>query len=90
MAERPPLYWARSNTVLPGWTVPIESDRDVDELVAKVADAGGSFVKAFGKWDGGFSDCCAAARRRDLSAWWWIQARRSFRIFQSIHFSPSA
>ena len=51
MAERPPLYWAGSNTVLPGWTVPIESDRDVDELVAKVADAGGSFVKAFGKWD---------------------------------------
>jgi hypothetical protein len=51
MAERPPLYWAQYNTMLPGITVPIESERDVDELVTKISDAGGSFVKAFGKWD---------------------------------------
>jgi hypothetical protein len=51
LAERPPLYWDQTNTILPGFTVPIESERDVNELVSKVADAGGTFIKAFGKWD---------------------------------------
>lgn len=51
LAERPPLYWARYNTMLPGFTVPIESERDVDALVSKIAAAGGAFVKVFGKWD---------------------------------------
>jgi hypothetical protein len=51
LAERPPLFWAHYNEKLPGLTVPIESEADVDSLVASVARAGGSFVKAFGKWD---------------------------------------
>jgi hypothetical protein len=51
LAERPPLFWAHYNEKLPGLTVPIESETDVDSLVASVARAGGSFVKAFGKWE---------------------------------------
>jgi hypothetical protein len=48
MAERPPLRWAQSNAMLPGFSVPIESERAVDELVAQVANAGGTLIKAFG------------------------------------------
>jgi len=51
MAERPPLYWEALNEQLPGFTVPIESTEDVDKLVVSVADAGGSLLKVFGKWD---------------------------------------
>lgn len=51
MAEKPPLYWAQHNEVLPDFTVPMETEADVERLVASVADAGGSHLKAFGKWD---------------------------------------
>jgi hypothetical protein len=51
LAERPPLFWASYNEKLPGLTVPIESEAQVDGLVTAVARAGGSFVKIFGKWD---------------------------------------
>jgi imidazolonepropionase-like amidohydrolase len=51
MAERPPLMWAAHNEKLPGFTVPIESEAQVDSLVTSVARAGGAFVKTFGKWD---------------------------------------
>jgi Amidohydrolase family len=51
LAERPPLFWGPSNEQLPGVTVPIESEAQVDELVASVAGAGGSHLKVFGKWD---------------------------------------
>ncbi|HSM60925.1 MAG TPA: amidohydrolase family protein [Longimicrobiales bacterium] len=51
MAEKPPLQWARYNEVLPDFTVPMETAADVERLVTSVADAGGSHLKAFGKWD---------------------------------------
>lgn len=51
LAERPPLEWAPLNEVLPGITVPMETEADVERLVAAVAEAGGSHLKAFGKWD---------------------------------------
>jgi prolyl oligopeptidase len=51
MAERPPLYWARFNEQLPGFTVPVESAAQVEELVRSVAAAGGSHLKVFAKWD---------------------------------------
>lgn len=51
MAEKPPLQWARFNELLPGFTVPMSEDADGDRLVASVAEAGGSHLKAFGKWD---------------------------------------
>jgi hypothetical protein len=51
LAERPPLLWGAHNQKLPGFTVPIESEAQVDSLVTSVARAGGAFVKTFGKWD---------------------------------------
>jgi imidazolonepropionase-like amidohydrolase len=51
LAERPPLFWAPLNEKLPGVTVPIETEAQVDSLVTSVARAGGSFVKTYGKWD---------------------------------------
>lgn len=53
LAERPPLFWGAANQQLPGLTVPVESEAQADSLVSAVAEAGGSFVKAFGKWDTG-------------------------------------
>lgn len=51
LAERPPLLWGAYNEQLPGLTVPITTQADVDSLVTAVARAGGSYVKTFGKWD---------------------------------------
>ena len=51
LAERPPLEWRHLNEKLPGFTVPIESESQVDSLIGSVAGAGGSFLKVFGKWD---------------------------------------
>jgi hypothetical protein len=51
MAEKPPLYWARLNGEVPGFTVPFETERDVAQLIESVAAGGGSHVKVFGKWD---------------------------------------
>lgn len=51
MAEHSPMYWARNNNVLPGFTVPMDTPEQVDSLVSSVADAGGVMLKAFGNWD---------------------------------------
>lgn len=51
LAEKPPLDWGPYNEVLPGFTVPMETEADVERFVSSVAEAGGSHVKAFGKWD---------------------------------------
>ena len=51
LAEHSPLYWEARNAILPGATVPVDRTGQVDSLVASVAAAGGSLLKAFGKWD---------------------------------------
>jgi hypothetical protein len=51
MAEHSPMYWADRNKVLPGFTVPMDAPEQVDSLVSSVAAAGGTHIKAFGKWD---------------------------------------
>jgi imidazolonepropionase-like amidohydrolase len=51
LAERPPLRWEAFNEEQPGYTVPIETESQVDSLVATVARAGGTHVKAFRNWD---------------------------------------
>ena len=51
MAEHSPVYWEPNNRIMPGFTVPIDRAEQVDSLVDSVAAAGGSDLKAFGKWD---------------------------------------
>lgn len=51
MAEHSPLHWEPRNRILPGFTVPVDRAEQVDSLVASVAAAGGSSLKAFGNWD---------------------------------------
>jgi hypothetical protein len=51
MAEHSPMNWADNNKVLPGFTVPMDTPEQVDSLVSSVAAAGGTLIKAFGKWD---------------------------------------
>ncbi len=51
MAEHSPLYWEERNKILPGFTVSVDRAEQADSLAMSVAAAGGSYVKAFGKWD---------------------------------------
>jgi hypothetical protein len=68
MAEKPPVFWARLNGEVPGFTVPIETERDVAQLVESVTAAGGTHLKVFAKWDLGLlRSLLVAARQKGLA-----------------------
>jgi imidazolonepropionase-like amidohydrolase len=51
MLEKPPLNWEEYNKTLPGFTVPIDSREDVDEIIPELVAGGAQLVKTFNKFD---------------------------------------
>ena len=51
MLEKPPLHWEANNKVIPGFTVPIESKDDVDQIMEELVTGGAQLVKTFNKFD---------------------------------------
>jgi imidazolonepropionase-like amidohydrolase len=49
MLESSPLHWERFNEELPGFTVALESEEDVDELLPVLAEKGATLIKTFNK-----------------------------------------
>jgi hypothetical protein len=51
MLERSPLTWAEQNTMLPGFTVAVDSLETADRLVAELSAHGARLLKTFSKFD---------------------------------------
>ena len=51
MLEKSPLGWEKVNTVLPDFTMPIDSKEDVEARIAELIQGGASFAKTFNKFD---------------------------------------
>lgn len=51
MLERSPLNWEKFNEKLPGFTVPINTEEDVDKIVRKLQENKASLIKTFNKFD---------------------------------------
>lgn len=51
MLERSPLFWERHNEDLPGFTLAVDTEEDVDRLLAELAKGGARLVKTFSKQD---------------------------------------
>jgi len=51
MLERSPLTWEQYNKDLPGFTVPINTIEDAENIITKLVKEKASFVKTFFNWD---------------------------------------
>ena len=51
MLESSPLRAAGMNEKWPGWTVAVDTTRDIDRIVMELHDGGASLAKTFGKFD---------------------------------------
>jgi len=51
MLEKSPLHWADHNKILPGFTVPVDSEKDVDRIISELIKGGARLVKTFNKFD---------------------------------------
>lgn len=51
MFEKPPLNWEEHNKILPGFTVPVDSKEDVDQIIPELVAKGAQLVKTFNKFD---------------------------------------
>jgi imidazolonepropionase-like amidohydrolase len=51
MLEKPPLNWEQHNKVLPGFTVPVDSKQDVDQIIPELVAGGAQLAKTFNKFD---------------------------------------
>ena len=51
MLERSPLNWEKFNEKLPGFTVPINTEEDVDTIIQKLQENKASLIKTFNKFD---------------------------------------
>jgi imidazolonepropionase-like amidohydrolase len=47
MLESSPLHWEQFNEELPSFTVPLDSEEDVDELLPVLAEKGATLIKTF-------------------------------------------
>ena len=67
MLEKPPLHWEMKNRRYPGFTVPIETKKDVDSILDSLKNNGAGLVKTFNKFDQElFAYLAAQARACDL------------------------
>lgn len=51
MLEKSPMHWSQFNEQLPGFTVGIDSNEDVDRILQDLADKGAGLVKTFNRID---------------------------------------
>jgi len=51
MLEKPPLNWEEHNKTLPGFTVPVDSKEDVDQVMAELVAGGAQLAKTFNNFD---------------------------------------
>ncbi|MCD4820303.1 MAG: amidohydrolase family protein [Candidatus Cloacimonetes bacterium] len=51
MLERSPLHWGKFNEKLPGFTVSINTEKDVDTIIQKLQENKASLIKTFNRFD---------------------------------------
>lgn len=51
MLEKSPLTWKRNNEVFPGFTTPVNTIEDAEQIIPTLVDQDATFVKTFNKFD---------------------------------------
>ncbi|MFX0173522.1 MAG: hypothetical protein ACFE9L_16645 [Candidatus Hodarchaeota archaeon] len=51
MLEKSPLTWKRNNEVFPGFTTPVNTIEDAEQIITTLVDQDATFIKTFNKFD---------------------------------------
>jgi len=51
MLEKSPLTWKTNNEIIPGFTIPVNTIKDAEQIIKTLVDQDATFVKTFNKFD---------------------------------------